>query len=87
MKRDDRLFSASELGQYTFCSVSWYLKRQGHQSPSTKKKSHGITVHDEIGKKMHRSQWLIRVSYLLICCGIVLFLFVLLSNSFYIIGW
>ncbi len=87
MKKDGRVFSASELGQYMFCSVSWYLKRQGHQSASTKKKSHGMMVHDEIGKKMYRSQWLIRVSYLLICCGIVLFLFVLLTHVFNIIGW
>lgn len=87
MNQKDRLFSASELGQYTFCSVSWYLKRQGHHSPPSKKKSYGMMVHDEIGKKMLRSQWLIRFSYILIVSGSVLFLIVVLAIWLNIIGW
>ncbi|MDG6218844.1 MAG: hypothetical protein QCI00_05345 [Candidatus Thermoplasmatota archaeon] len=87
MNRNDRLFSASELGQYTFCSVSWYLKRQGHKSPSSKKKSHGVLVHDEIGRKMLRSQWLIRLSYIFIVCASLLLLFLALTLWFNITVW
>ena len=87
MKQDDSLFSASEVGQFTFCSVSWFLKRKGYRSPPSKKKSHGMRIHDKIGKKTHRFDWLVRLSYLFIFGGIIILLTLFLFSNTGMIGW
>ncbi len=78
MKRDETLFSASEIGQFTFCSVSWFLKRKGYRSPHSKKKSHGMQIHNSIGKKTYILRHVRNLSYVLIVSGSVLILIFLL---------
>ena len=84
MKKDDTLFSASEIGQFTFCSVSWFLKRQGYKDSSSKKslksKSHGLKIHDAFGRKTYFIHLLLRLSYyLLVAGGVLLFIFVVVK--------
>jgi hypothetical protein len=86
MKKDDRLFSASEVGQFTFCSVSWYLQRLGYRAPSSKKKSHGMKIHDKIGRKTRLFPSLVRLSYFLIGVGVLIIFFLLIMNIFEFIG-
>ncbi|MDG6228779.1 MAG: hypothetical protein QCH96_02305 [Candidatus Thermoplasmatota archaeon] len=48
---DQRLFHASEIGQFHFCSIAWYLQRCGYrpESPFLKK---GTQTHDRVGKNL-----------------------------------
>jgi|GEM_PF-576455 len=90
MRKEDRLFSASEIGQFTFCSVSWSLKRQGYKGSSSKKllkkKSHGMKIHDAIGKRTHINRLLLRLSFYLLLSGIVLLFVFVVVNWFGLIG-
>lgn len=80
MKNDDPLYSASEVGQFTFCSVSWLLTRKGYRSPSTKKKFHGMQIHSALGKKTHRLDLFMKLSYGLIVSGLVLITLIILNK-------
>jgi len=86
MKRKDALFSASEIGQFNYCSISWILKRKGYRSGNSKKKSHGMRIHDKIGQRTHQLFWLIRLSYLFLICGLI-FLIIAFFISRYSMGW
>ena len=85
-KKSDNLFSSSEVGQYTFCSVSWFLKRQGYQGPSSKKlvkkKSHGLRVHETIGRKTHLNRVMFRLGYYLFFIGIFILLLTIIGSYF-----
>jgi len=54
-KNTSQVLSASEIGQYTYCSLSWYLQRLGYrpESPALEK---GKTLHKELGKTIDRIQ-------------------------------
>jgi hypothetical protein len=85
-KKSDNLFSASDVGQYTFCSVSWFLKRQGYQELSSKKllkkKSHGLKVHETIGRKTYLNRVILRLGYYLFFIGIFILLLILIGSYF-----
>lgn len=85
--KKDALFSAGELGQFNYCSVSWFLKRQGYHSPPSKHKSHGLIVHDMIGEKTHRLALFLRLSYYLIGFGALIISLILLLRFFGLVGW
>lgn len=74
------VISASEIGQYHFCSMSWYLQKMGYKpdSPSLKV---GVVKHNKHARVLSRSKrvnWLSRVvaiaGYLILFFS-VLFLF------------
>lgn len=82
-KRDDTIFSASEVGQFSYCANSWFLKRKGYRSPPSKNKSHGKIIHDSIGKTTYRFKLFHQLSYVLIIISIILFFlafFYLITN-------
>lgn len=87
VKKDDKLFSASELGEFTFCSVSWFLKRKGCTVSRSKKKSYGVKMHDLLGKKTHRFQVLVKLSYYLIVFGLLFILILVFLNRLELVGW
>lgn len=90
MKKEDTLFSASEIGQFTFCSVSWFLQRQGYAGSSSKKslkrKSHGLKIHDAFGRKTHFIHLLFRLSYYFLAAGGVLLFILVIVKWFGLIG-
>lgn len=86
MKKDDKLFSASEVGQFTFCSVSWFLQRLGYRAPFSKKRSHGMKIHDEIGRKTRLFPLLLRLSHLLIGCGVLIIILLFIFDILGVIG-
>ena len=76
LKKD--VISASEIGQYVYCSISWYLQKCGYEP-----KSHfldiGAKKHVELGNIMDSLQYkkktsriLAIVGYLLIAIAILL---------------
>ncbi len=72
------VITASEISQYIYCPVAWYLKRSGC-SPQSPGLERGIDKHIEVGKKLslvqkqERSvQMLRRLEYLMIFTAFVL---------------
>ena len=75
------IISASELGQYHYCPVSWYLQRCGYKPKSkyleTGKKKHeelGITI-ESVNQNIRRYRTLEIIGYLFLFIGVLIFLF------------
>ena len=78
------VISASEIGQYCFCSISWYLQKQGFK-PNSELLEIGQKKHDEIGQLINKTEIKIIKSKILALIGyIVLFLsiFILIFEVF-----
>ncbi|MCX6666072.1 MAG: hypothetical protein NT038_08475 [Euryarchaeota archaeon] len=76
----NNVIRASEINQYTYCSVSWFLQKKGYepQSPAleTGKNTHkhlGVTI-DSLEKEQHKSQRLSLIGYLLIAVIVIIIL-------------
>jgi len=78
MVKAKKLFSASEIGQFSFCSVYWFLRKQGYSISSSKKNAYGVKMHNKMGKKTYRIRVLIRLSSILIGLGSVLLIIILI---------
>jgi CRISPR/Cas system-associated exonuclease Cas4 (RecB family) len=50
-KNGGKAISASEISQYVYCPVSWYLKRCGVQPQSSGLKR-GIDAHEKAGNRL-----------------------------------
>jgi CRISPR/Cas system-associated exonuclease Cas4 (RecB family) len=50
-KNGDKAISASEISQYVYCPVSWYLKRTGVEPQSFGLKR-GIDMHEKAGGRL-----------------------------------
>ncbi|MDD2836143.1 MAG: hypothetical protein PHY05_08325, partial [Methanothrix sp.] len=50
-KNGDKAISASEISQYVYCPVSWYLKRTGVEPQSFGLKR-GIDMHQKAGGRL-----------------------------------
>jgi len=77
----NEIISASEIGQYTYCSISWYLYRCGYESisPSLEfgKKTHvylGNTI-DNIEYEIKNSRWFAVIGYLLLVAAIIFIIY------------
>ena len=54
LRKDDRVLTASAIGQYHFCSVSWYLQHCGFQ-PESPFLERGLQQHEKMGKAIERT--------------------------------
>ena len=79
------VISASEIGQYCYCSVSWNLQRQGLK-PDSEMLEIGKKKHDELGqlinktqRKMIKSKILAIIGYILLFFSILIFIFEVLK--------
>ena len=75
------VLNASEIGQYHFCSMAWYLQRQGYE-PKSPLLEVGTEKHMLLGKAVdqvqsdtRRAKVLSIVGYLLLIAVILIFLF------------
>lgn len=75
-----RVLTASEIGQYHYCPVAWYLKRCGFEPESPALKE-GINHHKEVGENIahlpaqqHRSNIIQKIAILLILISILILL-------------
>jgi hypothetical protein len=48
----DEILNASEIAQYHYCSIGWYLQRLGHK-PDSIHLDEGINAHKELGEKVN----------------------------------
>ena len=65
------IITASELGQYTYCSCSWLLQRQGY-TPDPYLLQKGTQAHQHLGKQVYfyqkkkrKSKYYLTISILL----------------------
>jgi len=85
--RDERkidrnsVISASEIGQYCYCSIAWYLQKQGFK-PDSELLETGKKKHDELGqlinnteRKMVKSRILELIGYTVLFFSIILLIF------------
>lgn len=79
--KDTDVISASEIGQYHYCSIAWYLQKCGYK-PKSPMLDIGIKKHLELGKVMDYTQINTRktraiafIGYLLLIIGVLIFLF------------
>jgi hypothetical protein len=79
-KRTD-VVSASEIGQFTFCSYAWYLRRCGYE-PESPYLEPGRQAHVALGERMdslevqmHRSAWYVILGVTILGVAVLLLLF------------
>jgi len=77
----DTIIRASEIGQFTYCSVAWFLQRCGYtpESPLLEigKKTHtnlGVAI-DSIEDEMKRSRLFAVIGYILLCAAVIGFFY------------
>ena len=75
------VISASEIGQFQYCSVSWYLQKKGYK-PDTAFMDLGLKKHQDLGKiidktniKVKKSNYLALTGYILMALAIIVLLF------------
>lgn len=77
-KKNKHYITASEIGQYSFCPVSWHLYQQGYR-PDEQVFEKGNQYHDMYGKHIeqyitanHQSKWLYFIGILLIVFALLI---------------
>jgi hypothetical protein len=77
--KDTDIIRASEIGQYLFCSISWYLQKCGYK-PISPNLEIGIKKHENLGRiieisknKSKKSKVLEVIGYFIFFIGIFLF--------------
>lgn len=80
-KKRDEVISASEIGQFCYCSIAWYLQKQGFK-PNSELLVIGEKKHDEIGriikkteKNMVKSKILALIGYIVLFLSIFILIF------------
>jgi hypothetical protein len=80
LKKTDVL-SASEIGQYRYCSCAWLLQRCGYE-PQSPFLEPGKQVHVALGNtidrfetKMHYARWYAILGLVVLCVAFLLLLF------------
>lgn len=79
--KDTDIIRASEIGQYHYCSIAWYLQKCGYE-PKSLMLDIGTKKHMELGRimdhtktKIKRCRALAIAGYLLLIFGVLIFLF------------
>ena len=63
---------ASEIGQYVYCPMAWWLRRQGHE-PDSVLLEQGKRAHEVLGKSMVACDRGVRVLWWLVGGALVCF--------------
>jgi len=78
------IISASEIGQYHYCSIAWYRQKCGYE-PKSPLLDIGIKKHVELGKVIDYTQTNIRKSKLFAIVGYLLLIATVLIIIFEVI--
>ena len=77
LERKKQIINASEVGQYHFCSVAWFLQKKGYKNQSSSLKR-GEEKHQIYGKKMMylKKKYFVRILYIggVLCLLVAFFL-------------
>ena len=80
--KETDIISASEIGQYHYCSVAWYLQKSGYQ-PKSPSLDVGTKKHIELGKILDNTETNIKKSKALKIIGcliLIIGILILLSG-------
>jgi hypothetical protein len=79
--KDSEIIRASEIGQFCFCSISWYLQKCGYR-PKSQFIEIGRKKHEDLGKiielsidKSKKSNVFSLAGYLFLILGIIVIIF------------
>ena len=79
--KNSDVISASEIGQFCFCSVSWYLQQCGYK-PNSPNLEIGAKKHKDLGKiiefsenRSKKSKVFAVAGYLILLIGILIVIF------------
>ena len=73
MKDKDFIITASEIGQYNYCSVAWYLQKKGYE-PNTPFLEIGTIKHRDLGTIIDKTYHEQKKSNMLVILGLVLYI-------------
>ena len=68
---NSKIISASEVGQYTYCPISWYLQRVGYR-PDSKMLDIGKKAHEIYGNNIDSIEVIQRHSHKFVSFGLLL---------------
>ncbi len=75
----DRIIRASEIGQYDFCAIAWWLGSiEGVQPSNVRELQAGIRAHAEHGRQVQRAAQLQMVALGLVVLGVIVLMLTLL---------
>ena len=72
-KSSKKIISASEIGQYNYCSVAWFLQRCGYE-PLSESLEVGAKEHIELGNILDYTKLVTKKSKILLYIGYILFI-------------
>jgi hypothetical protein len=79
--KDSDVISASEIGQFCYCSISWYLQQCGYK-PDSSNLEIGIKKHKDLGrlietttKNSKKSKFFAAIGYIILIIGILIIIF------------
>ena len=79
--KDTNIIKASEIGQYCYCSIAWYLQKCGYE-PKSPMLEIGIKKHKDLGKIIKSTQESSKkskafsiIGYLFLIIGFLIFLY------------
>ena len=72
IKEKDFMINASEIGQYTYCSVAWYLQKKGYK-PNSPFLEIGSIKHHDLGTIIDKTSHEKKKSNMLAIVGLALF--------------
>lgn len=77
VKSKSDVISASEIGQYVYCSVAWHLRRMGYE-PESPRLEQGFEKHKKIGVNIDKIEAENRKSNIIALTGYIILLLTLL---------
>lgn len=78
------IINASEIGQFYFCSVSWFLQRKGFK-PESKNLDIGIDKHKKLGDIIDKTEAYDKRSKLFFMLGVFLVITAIILHLFEVI--
>ena len=80
MKRK-KYISASEIGAFVYCPLSWDFQNQGFRNNNQEELSDGTEFHQQIGQKLTFISKLKRVAIVFFVCAIAILVLYFLANQ------
>ncbi|MHB8360869.1 MAG: hypothetical protein ACYDAO_02415 [Thermoplasmataceae archaeon] len=84
MPEDSGMISASELSEFEFCSVSWYLNKEGYPRSgySSARMQRGVQMHRRVHSGYSHSGSAIKILIVLLVIFIIALSYFILGGSF-----
>lgn len=82
MKQKKQMISASEIGQFHFCPISWYLQKQGF-APASSLLTKGKKTHQYLGSILVKTE---KTKKKIVILRLIGFVLLLIAIIFFVAG-